>query len=116
MSTGSDDPVAELRAASERLERLEADPPVDPEEVDKVADAYEAVVRVLDRWEERATDWDDFEGYVEFRDDLSETMSDIPGDVPESDACPSAARNASLSGTSPGMSDMVSERSSRNST
>jgi hypothetical protein len=86
MSTGSDDPVAELEAAAERLERLEADPPVDPDDVDTVANAYESVVRVLDRWEERATDWDDFEGYVEFRDDLSETMSSIPEDVPEGDA------------------------------
>ena len=100
MSTGSDDPVAELGAASERLERLEADPPVDPEEVDRVADAYEAVVRVLDRWEERATDWDDFEGYVEFRDDLSETMSDIPEDVPESDAFLAADGHVKTGGVS----------------
>ena len=46
MSTGSDDPVAELEAAAERLERLEADPPVDPDDVDTVANAYESVVRV----------------------------------------------------------------------
>ena len=86
MSTGSDDAVAELAAAADRLERLREHPPVYREAVDPVADAHESVLEVLDRWEERATDWDDFRGYVEFRDDLSETMSSIPEDVPEGDA------------------------------
>ena len=86
MSTGSDDAVAELEAAADRLKRLREHPPVDREAVDPVADAHESVLEVLDRWEERATDWDDFRGYVEFRDDLSETLESIPEDVPESDA------------------------------
>jgi hypothetical protein len=100
MSTPSDDPAAELAAAADRLERLESDPPVDPEDVDTVADAYESVARVLDRWEERATDWDDFEGYVEFRDDLSDTMSSIPEDAPESEAFLEADGHVKTSGVS----------------
>ncbi len=88
-----DDPAAALSTAHDRLQRLEDEPPVDPDALDEVADAYQSVARVLDRWEERATDWDDFEGYVEFRDDLSETMSSIPEDVPESDAFVAADRH-----------------------
>jgi hypothetical protein len=92
MST-SEDPVATLSAAHRELEALEANPPVDAEYLDEVADAYEAVAAVLDGWEERATDWDDFQGYVEFRDDLSETMSAIPEDLPESEALVEADRH-----------------------
>ncbi len=107
MSTGSDadagateEPLAALEAAHERLEGLRAAPPADPDAVDTVADAYEAVAEVLDRWEERATDWDDFEGYVEFRDDLSETMASIPEDVPESEAFLAADGHVKTSGVS----------------
>jgi hypothetical protein len=92
MST-SDDPAAALSAAHDRLESLESNPPVDTDHLEEVADAYEAVAEVLDRWEERATDWDDFQGYVEFRDDLSETMSTIREDVPESGAFLEADRH-----------------------
>jgi hypothetical protein len=92
MST-SEDPVATLAAAHRELEALEANPPVDAEHLEAVADAYEAVAEVLDGWEERATDWDDFQGYVEFRDDLSETMSAIPEDLPESEALVEADRH-----------------------
>jgi len=92
MST-SDDPAAALSAAHDRLEDLEANPPVDTDRLGEVADAYESVARVLDSWEERATDWDDFQGYVEFRDDLSDTMSSIREDIPESDAFVEAERH-----------------------
>jgi hypothetical protein len=92
MST-SEDPVATLEAAHRELEALEANPPVDADHLEAVADAYEAVAGVLDGWEERATDWDDFQGYVEFRDDLSETMSAIPEDLPESEALVEADRH-----------------------
>jgi hypothetical protein len=83
------DPADDLRAAAERVERLRAEVSeagLDQDDVEIVADAYRSVTAVLDRWEERATDWDDFEGYVEFRNDLAETLESIPDDVPESDA------------------------------
>jgi hypothetical protein len=92
MST-SDDPAAALSAAHDRLEDLEANPPVDTDRLGEVADAYESVARVLDSWEERATDWDDFQGYVEFRDDLSDTMASIREDIPEGDAFVAAERH-----------------------
>ena len=85
--------MATLSAAHRELEALEANPPVDADHLEAVADAYEAVAGVLDGWEERATDWDDFQGYVEFRDDLSETMSAIPEDLPESEALVEADRH-----------------------
>ena len=118
MSTGSDAdpdpdsdpdpetaPVAALEAADERLEGLRAEPPADPEAVDTVADAYESVAEVLDRWEDRATDWDDFEGYVEFRDALSETLASVPEDVPESEAFLAADDHVKTSGVSKSLTE-----------
>ena len=55
MSTGSDDAVAELAAAADRLERLREHPPVDREAVDPVADAYESVLEVLARSSQRSS-------------------------------------------------------------
>ena len=105
MSTGSDDAVAELAAAADRLERLREHPPVDREAVDPVADAHESVLEVLDRWEERATDWDDFRGYVEFREDISETLESIPEDVPESDAFLEADDHVKTGGVSKSLTE-----------
>lgn len=101
MSTTTDrDAVTALADAYERVTRRRSAFDALDGDADAVADAYEAVERVLDRWEERATDWDDFEGYVEFRDDLSETLSSIPEDVPESDAFVEADRHVKTSGVS----------------
>lgn len=103
MSTTSNDAdaVAELREAHEELQRLRsAYDAADTEEVDAVADAYESVEVVLDRWEERATDWDDFEGYVEFRNDISATLESIPEDIPESEAFLEADSHVKTSGVS----------------
>ena len=105
MSTGSDNAVAELEAAADRLGRLREHPPVDREAVDSVADAHGSVLEVLDRWEERATDWDDFRGYVEFRDDLSETLESIPEDVPESDAFLAADDHVKTGGVSKSLTE-----------
>jgi DNA repair exonuclease SbcCD ATPase subunit len=85
----ADDPLAEFRAAADRVRTLRsdlADEGLDRAELETVADAYRSVETVLERWEERATDWDDFEGYVKFRDDLADTLDSIPEDVPEQDA------------------------------
>jgi hypothetical protein len=86
MSESTDDPVADLRTAAERVEKRReevAEAGLDRDELESVADAHRSVEVVLDRWEERATDWDDFEGYVKFRNDLAETLESIPDDVPE---------------------------------
>ncbi|WP_178918208.1 hypothetical protein [Natronomonas gomsonensis] len=100
MSTGSDrdDAAAELEAAHERVRELERSLELDEADLDAVANAYESVATVLDRWEERATDWDDFEGYVEFRNDISETLESIPEDVPESEAFLEADGHVKTSG------------------
>ncbi|QLD85327.1 hypothetical protein HWV23_06160 [Natronomonas halophila] len=93
------DVAAELREACETVHEYR-DRADDHEHLDEVADAYESVERVLDRWEERATDWDDFEGYMEFRNDISETLESIPEDVPESDAFVEADRHVKTKGVS----------------
>lgn len=80
------DALEELRSATDRVETLRAelaDSGLDRSELDAVADASRSVEAVLDRWEERATDWDDFQGYVKFRNDLAETLESIPDTVPE---------------------------------
>jgi len=80
------DAAEELRSAADRVESLRAelaDSGLDRSELDAVADAVRSVEAVLERWEERATDWDDFEGYVKFRNDLAETLESIPDTVPE---------------------------------
>jgi hypothetical protein len=104
MSTTSDyEAPSALRSASDRLERLQRDleeAAIDESDLETVADAYEAVERTLDRWEARATDWDDFEGYVEFRNDLAETLESIPEDIPASDAFVEADGHVKTSGVS----------------
>ena len=89
MSEPTDDPAADLRTAAARVEDVRerlAEAGLEQDELEVVVDAYRSVEDVLDRWEERATDWDDFEGYVKFRNDLVETLESIPDDVPERDA------------------------------
>ncbi|WP_299233720.1 DUF7118 family protein [Natronomonas sp.] len=99
---GSDAAEA-LRTAAERVEtrRSELDAAgVSQRDAERLADAHRAVVSVFDRWEERATDWDDFEGYVEFRNDLAETLESIPEDVPEREAFLEADGHVKTSGVS----------------
>lgn len=81
-----DDPVARLERAAEelasvreRIERREGD-------VERVARAYRDVTSVFDRYESRATDWDDPQGYIEFRDELSETLGALPSGLATRDA------------------------------
>ncbi len=97
------DVVDELRRADERVQRLRSeleagDVPVG--RIEELVDAYRSVDGVLERWEERATDWDDFQGYVEFRNDLSETLESLPGDLPERDAFSEADRHVKTGGVS----------------
>lgn len=98
-STAADD----LVAAKERVESLRsrlAETGLDRSTLETVADAYRDVETVLDRWQERATDWDDFEGYVKFRDDLAGTLESIPDDVPEREAFVEADEHVTTAGVS----------------
>jgi hypothetical protein len=72
------DAAADLESAREEVEERE--------DVEAVAAAYRDVAGILERYEERATDWDDFEGYVRFREALSKRLSEIPDDLPEHEA------------------------------
>ncbi len=104
MSTTSErDLAAELTAAYENLRRLEESID-DRTTLDAIADGYDAVMQVLDRWEERATDWDDFEGYMEFRNDLAETLEAIPEDLPVREAFVTADKHVKTSGVSESLS------------
>jgi hypothetical protein len=69
--------AADIAAAEERLDDR------GPETVRRVASLYEDVVATLDRYEDRATDWDDFEGYARFREALGEHVEGIDDDLPE---------------------------------
>lgn len=95
--------VDELRRADERVRSLRSElesGDVPTEKIEELVDLYRAVDAVLDRWEERATDWDDFQGYVEFRNDLAETLEEAPADVPEREAFSEAERHVKTGGVS----------------
>ena len=85
--SGVDALVAELREARERVEELErrvAD--VGRSDLERVADAYNGAIRLLDRYEDRATDYDDFEGYVEFQEAFVDFVEGLPDDLPAREA------------------------------
>ncbi len=81
------DPVDDLRDAVEEYaavrDRVES---IGREDVEAVSSAYRDVTGLLDRYEERATDWDDFEGYVEFQEKLVNLIEGLPDDLPEREA------------------------------
>lgn len=103
MCANTADAVAELQAVEERIARLrsklDADG-IDESELHAVADACRSVESVLDRFEERATDWDDFQGYVEFRNELADTLESTPDSIPERDAFVQADGHVKTSGVS----------------
>ncbi|MEF8777862.1 MAG: hypothetical protein V5A36_03020 [Natronomonas sp.] len=110
------DALEELQSADERIRQLRSeleDEDIESDEIDNLVDAYRSVEAVLDRWEERATDWDDFQGYVEFRNDLAETLESIPDDVPERDAFVEVDSHVKTSGVSKSLdtSDFEAARS-----
>jgi hypothetical protein len=79
--------AAELDAAATELDRLRER--VDEHGVDaldRVAGACERVDQLFERYEDRATDYDDFEGYVEFQDTFVAFVEDLPDDLPARDA------------------------------
>jgi hypothetical protein len=69
--------AGELAAASEAREER------GPDTVERVTALHEEVLATLARYEERATDWDDFEGYAELRKEMSRHVEDCPEDLPE---------------------------------
>lgn len=74
--------VAELREARARVEELEARvEELGEADLERVADAYNGATRLLDRYEERATDYDDFEGYVEFQETFVDFVEGLPDDL-----------------------------------
>ncbi|MCO8265911.1 hypothetical protein NKF06_04775 [Haloferax sp. AB510] len=81
----ADDPVAALRTAADILRgRREAVDEIGREELRTLASAVGDVSGILDRYEEQATD--DLEGYVAFREALSNRLEEVPADVRHSDA------------------------------
>lgn len=97
------DVVDELRRADERVRQLRSElenGDVPTGELDDLVDLFRSVEAVLDRWEERATDWDDFQGYVEFRNDLAETLEAAPADVPKREAFTEADGHVKTGGVS----------------
>jgi hypothetical protein len=51
------------------------------QDLEAVSEAYQEVITLLDRYEERATDWDDFEGYIEFQSELVDLIDGFPSDL-----------------------------------
>ncbi|MFB6219708.1 MAG: hypothetical protein ABEH77_11155 [Halobacteriaceae archaeon] len=75
------DPVAALSAAADDLaaarERVD-----DPGTAADVADLRDELLALFESYEERATDWDDFEGYAEFRTEMAERVEALDDDLP----------------------------------
>lgn len=86
------DPISELRDAAreyrevrERVSSVgegEQKQTENPEQdLKTVSEAYQDVIGLFDRYEERATDWDDFDGYVEFQSELVDLIEGFPNDL-----------------------------------
>ncbi|MFC7229308.1 hypothetical protein N0B31_18055 [Salinirubellus salinus] len=81
------DLAADLREAGERRADLEARVKERGEtRLERLADAYRGAERLLDRYEDRATDYDDFAGFVEFQDAFVEFVEGLDDDLPEREA------------------------------
>ncbi|WP_049915192.1 DUF7118 family protein [Haloferax mucosum] len=83
----ADDPVEAMQAAADDLSaRRSQVAEIGTEELRALAEAYHDVATILDRYEAQATDRDDFQGYVEFRDTLSNRLESVPADVRHGEA------------------------------
>lgn len=81
------DPVDDLRdAASEYAAARERVESIGEQDLKEVSEAYHEILDLFDRYEERATDWDDFEGYVEFQSELVDLVEGLPSDLPHREA------------------------------
>jgi DNA repair exonuclease SbcCD ATPase subunit len=85
--TDVNDLVSDLREAGQRRGDLAARVEDRGEErLERLADAYRGAERLLDRYEDRATDYDDFAGFVEFQDAFVEFVEGLDDDLPEREA------------------------------
>lgn len=79
--------VERLRAAADEhgtvRERVRE---VGVDDLRRVRGAYNTLVDVLDRYEEEATGYGDFEKYVEFQERVVDVVEDLPDDLPEREA------------------------------
>ncbi len=74
-----DDPVADLRAAAEDVERAEERVAEFGEsELQRLADAHDEFVAILDRYEEEATGDGDFQQFIEFQSQVAEFVERLP--------------------------------------
>ncbi|WP_330631251.1 DUF7118 family protein [Halocatena halophila] len=81
------DSIDQLRTIGTEYESISAKlDAAGQESVMTVRTEYNALLDLFDRYEERATDWDDFEGYVEFQNRLVEFIDGLPAGLPERDA------------------------------
>jgi hypothetical protein len=76
-----------LRSAAEQVANLETE--IDDrgaEELERLAEATTEADRLMDRYEERATDWDDFAGFVEFQNTFVEFVEGLAPEFPHREA------------------------------
>lgn len=95
--------AADLRAVRDRVAAVGVDDLV------AVVEAYRNVDSILDRYEDRATDWDDFEGYVRFREAMADRLGELPEGIPHREAF-AAADDALTTGPQGVLSDDDFER------
>ncbi|WP_248909640.1 DUF7118 family protein [Halocatena marina] len=81
------DAVDDLRTVANEYENVrERVESIGVQKHEAVSEAYHEILDLFDRYEERATDWDDFEGYVEFQSQLVDAIEGLPDDLPARDA------------------------------
>lgn len=79
--------VEDLKDAADEYASVKADvESVGRDTLATVCESYREITRLMDRYEERATDWDDFEGYVEFQSAIVDFVEGLPDDHPERSA------------------------------
>ncbi|WP_254536543.1 DUF7118 family protein [Halomarina litorea] len=99
----SDSAVADLTDAADTLhDARERVAEVGSDRLERVADGHAAFVRTLDRHEDEATGYGEFEKYVGFQEAVADRLSDLPDDLPARgafDAADEALQQQTLSTT-----------------
>jgi len=80
--TATEDPIDALETAAADLEAAREEVEA-PDTVAAVADLRADLEALFDQYEDRATDWDDLEGYAEFRTELGHLVEDLGDDLPD---------------------------------
>ncbi|NHN46310.1 hypothetical protein G9464_01680 [Halostella sp. JP-L12] len=81
------DPIAALESADDAVREVEREiEDVGEETVSTVADAYDDLTDLFDRYEESATGTGDFKAYVEFQDAVADLVEGLPEEFPRRDA------------------------------